>query len=165
LASTTKTTTATRTDATETGTSNTFNVVAGAVAHFAVATISSPQTAGTAFSITLTAQDANNNTVTGFTGTVTLSTTAGTITPATCGAFSGGVRTQSVTVTQAGTGKTITATRTSGSETGTSNAFTVNAGAVGTLAFVQPPTDATAGVAISPAVTVQAQDAFANNVP
>src|SRR5439155_1688209 len=105
------------------GTSNAFDMTAGVVGKFAIGTISSPKRLGTAFSSTITAQDANNNTAS-FGGTVDLNTTAGRITPVTSGAFSGGVRTQSVTVTQAGTGKTITATRTGGSETGTSNTFT-----------------------------------------
>jgi len=53
-------------------------LVAGALDHFAISTIPSPQTAGTAITgITLTAQDANNNTVTGFVSTVTYSGTAG----------------------------------------------------------------------------------------
>lgn len=107
-----------------TGTSNTFTVNVGALHHFAIGNITT-QTAGTAFNISLTAQDLNNNTVTSFTGTVNMSTTAGTITPTTSGAFTSGTRTQSVTVTQSGAGKTITVTRTGGSETGTSNTFTV----------------------------------------
>src|SRR5204863_3410363 len=69
-----------------------FNVVAGTLTKFAIATVGSPQTAGTPFSITITAQDANNNTVTGFAGTASLTTTAGTISPATSAAFSAGVR-------------------------------------------------------------------------
>src|SRR5947199_6767146 len=98
-----------------------FTVDAGALNKFAIANISSPQTAGSAFGITITAQDANSNTVPSFTNTVNLSTTAGAITPTVSGAFAAGVRTENVTVTQAGLGKTITATRTGGGETGTSN--------------------------------------------
>jgi hypothetical protein len=41
---------------------------------------------------------------------------------------------------------------------------TFTAGALATLAFVQQPSDAAAGVAISPAVTVLATDAFANPI-
>src|SRR5206468_10130047 len=99
--------------------------------------------------ITITAQDASSNTVTSFSGTVDLSTTAGTITPATSGAFSGGVRTETVTVTLAGTGKTITATRTGGSETGTSNTFTVNLGAVEQFVLGTISSQQTAGTAFS----------------
>ena len=49
--------------------------------------ITAPQTAGTSFSVTITAQDAGNNTVTGFTGTANLTTTAGTINPTATPAF------------------------------------------------------------------------------
>src|SRR5207249_2101464 len=150
-----KTITATRTGGTETGTSNTFDVNAGALAKFAISTISDPQTAGTAFGITITAQDANNNTVTGFTSTVNLSTTAGTISPAVSAVFASGVRTESVSVTQAGTGKTITATRTGGSETGTSNSFTVNPGAPAAVTLAGAATDLTSGSSRSYTATVK----------
>jgi Peptidase family C25/Right handed beta helix region len=106
-----------------TATSNTFTVNVGALHHFAIGNITT-QTAGAAFNISLTAQDLNNNTVTSFNGTVGMSTTAGTITPTTSSAFTSGTRTQSVTVAQAGTGKTISVND-SGGHTGTSNTFTV----------------------------------------
>src|SRR5207244_10343330 len=48
------------------GTSGSVTITGGTLHHFAFATISSPQTAGTAFNITITAQDASNNTVTSF---------------------------------------------------------------------------------------------------
>jgi ELWxxDGT repeat protein len=56
-----------------TGVSNTFNVAAGALHHFAWNTITSPKTAGTAFSATITAQDIANNTVTTYASSATLS--------------------------------------------------------------------------------------------
>src|SRR4029078_10014232 len=86
-----------------------FDVDAGGGDHFVIGNISSPQAAGAAFSITITAKDSVGNTVTGFGGTVALSTTAGTSGPSTSGPFAAGVRTESVSVTQVGTGKTITA--------------------------------------------------------
>src|SRR5437660_5864419 len=50
-----------------TGNPITFSVIASTtVDHFAFATISSPQTSGIAFNITITAEDAGNNTVTGY---------------------------------------------------------------------------------------------------
>ena len=48
---------------------------------------------------------------------------------------------------------------------GTSTAVTVHPAAPAIAAFVQQPTNTTAGVSITPAVTVNVQDAFANNVP
>ncbi|MDP1713048.1 MAG: hypothetical protein Q8K86_11410, partial [Candidatus Nanopelagicaceae bacterium] len=84
-----------------------------------------PQTVGANFGVRITARNADNSTATGFTGTVTLSSTAGTIGPGSVVFGSGdhGVVTISnATLTQAGTNRTITAT--SGSDTGTSNDFT-----------------------------------------
>jgi outer membrane protein assembly factor BamB len=84
------------------------------------------QTAGTPFSIQITARDAYNNTMTSFTGTADITSTgmlsAGGGTTA---AFTAGVL-ASTSVTISNTGSfTITATRTGGTEAGTSNAFTV----------------------------------------
>src|SRR5207245_1157787 len=47
---------------------------------------------------------------------------------------------------------------------GSSNVV-VSAAAATSLAFVQQPSDAVAGTAITPAVTVRAQDSFGNNAP
>ena len=58
--------------------------------HFTFNTISN-QTASTAFSITITAEDAFDNTATSYTGTNSLSDTTGTISPTTTGAFTSGV--------------------------------------------------------------------------
>ncbi len=88
-----------------TATTQQQTVVPAALDHFAVGAIGT-QTAGTPFTVTLTAQDAFNNTVTGFTGTANLSTTAGSITPSDHGHFSNGTRTESVTLTTAGSGRT-----------------------------------------------------------
>ena len=129
----------------------------GALDHFAIGAITSPQTAGTAFSIGITAQDANNNTVPGFGGTVDLTTTAGTISPATSGVFSSGVlASQTVTVTGAGSGKTITATDHAGSgKSGTSAGFIVNPG-VATQTRVETAADGSG-------TAVPAQDITAGN--
>jgi len=151
----------------------------GALTQFVVATIGT-QTAGTAFTITtITAEDAAGNTVTTFTGQVALTETGGgaggTVSPATSSAFIGGVLTnQSVTLTKAGSGVTITAT--SGS-TGTSAAFLVNVGTAVKLQVLMPgetaaagtttgktgsPSTQTAGAAVT--VTVNAVDANWNLV-
>ena len=55
-----------------TGTSNSFDVVAGALDHFGISTIASPQDANVPFSITVTALDVANNTLAGFAGPVSL---------------------------------------------------------------------------------------------
>ena len=54
-----------------TGTSNAFDTVLGSLHHFAWNTIASPQTVDTPFDVTVTAQDAGNNTV-AFNGTAGL---------------------------------------------------------------------------------------------
>ena len=135
--------------------------------HFLV-TVSGPQTAGTPFNISITAQDFNSNTLSDFNGTVDLTTTAGTISPTNSGAFTAGVlTTQSVTVTGAGLGQTITATDRAGSgKTGTSAGFTVNAAAVSPAnSTISPATPSIPADGLSTQViTVQARDLYNNNV-
>jgi YD repeat-containing protein len=112
------------------GTSNDFTVNPGGVANFLIEKASGgdidPQTAHTPFDIWITARDAFNNTVINFTGPVAMSTDAGLITPDTVvfDASDSGIHQASVTVTQAGTNKHISAS--SDADTGTSNPFTVN---------------------------------------
>src|SRR5204863_4287755 len=108
------------------GTSNIINVISGAATHF---TVSAPTTAtaGTAFSFTVTALDAQNNVATGYTGTVHFtSSDSQAVLPADT-ALTNGTRTLSATLKTAGS-QTITATDTTTSSiTGTSNSITVNA--------------------------------------
>ncbi|MGD0812821.1 MAG: Ig-like domain-containing protein [Verrucomicrobiota bacterium] len=80
----------------------------GALDHFAISAIASPQTVGVPFAIpTITAQDANGATVTGFNATVTFGGTAG-VTGAS-GPFTSGVLSNaSVTPTVEGTNETVT---------------------------------------------------------
>ncbi|HEU0012321.1 MAG TPA: Ig-like domain-containing protein [Longimicrobium sp.] len=102
----------------------------GAVDHFTVeAQGGGPigtQTEGTPFGIQVTALDAYNNVATGFTGTVDVTSNLALASGGgTTAAFSAGVL-ASHTVNYAASGTaTITVTRTGGSETGASNAFTV----------------------------------------
>ncbi len=125
------------------------------------------QTAGSAFNIRITAQDAYNNTVTTFNQTVQI-TSSGTLSSGSgaTASFSSGVLTaHSVTLTSIGS-TTISARRTAGSETGTSNSFTVNPGPAdettstinSSQSFLQND-----GVDQS-TITVQLKDAFGNNL-
>ena len=98
-------------------------VNAGALDHFVFNTVAT-QTAGSAFSITVTAEDAYGNPVISYSGKPTLSVSTGIISPTVTGAFSSGVWTGVVTVTSAGSGITIMAT--DGTHNGSSNTFTVN---------------------------------------
>jgi len=138
-----------------------FDVNPGALDHFTISAIASPQTAGTAITdITLTALDAYSNTYTSFTSTVAYSGTAGIT--GTSADFTSGVLTNvSVTPTTAGIGMTFIVT--GSGKTGT-NTFNVNPGAASKLGFGQQPTNTGPGVAISPAVTVRVQDVNGNTV-
>lgn len=97
----------------------------GPLDHFDIDTISN-QTSGTAFSITITAKDSGESTVTSYTGPNTLSDTTGTINPISTGAFVNGAWTGNITITNVQTGVTIS---TSGyTKNGTSNSFDVISG-------------------------------------
>jgi hypothetical protein len=164
--------TATRNGGSEAGTSNVFVVNPGAVNNFLVENAGGgaipQQTAGAAFNIRLTARDANNNTATGFTGTASLTSNAALVgAPLTTGNFVAGVlASQSVTVTLAGSGnRTITATRTAGSETGTSAAFTVIAGSPALIVVSAGDNQTVAvGGAFPVALAALVSDGFANPV-
>jgi len=137
-----------------------FTISAGAAARFAFNVIGT-QTAGSAFGITVTAEDTYGNTVTSYVGTPTLTYSAGTINPSSIGPFAGGVGTISVTVTTAGMGVTITAT--DGSLTGTSNTFNVNVGPLASFGITGCPSSSTAGQSFgSNNVVVTAYDAYGN---
>ena len=60
-----------------TGASNAFNVATGLLHHFAWNAIASPQAKNAPFGVTVTAQDAGNNTVSSFNGSAALSSTSG----------------------------------------------------------------------------------------
>ena len=90
---------------------------------FAWNNISSPQVAGVAFPVAITAYDQYGNACTNFTGTANLSASNGGITPAVTGNFVAGVWTGSVTVEKPGNGVKLTAQNSTGS--GISNAFDV----------------------------------------
>jgi hypothetical protein len=154
------------------GSSNAFVVNAGALNGFLIATTSGgtigTQIAGAPFAIQLTAVDANNNTVTTFTGTAQI--TSGNSTLAAAGGIvttpnfiAGVLSSQSVSVTSAQAGTLLSASALGA--TSVSNAFTVVPGAANKLAFVSQPSTALANASIFPAVQVVIQDAFGNTVP
>ena len=96
------------------------------LSQFVFNTLSTPQTAGSAFTITITAKTSNGNTYTSYTGINTLTVSTGTITPTTTTAFVAGVWTGQVKLSEAGSGISIS---TSGSgKSGTTNKITVNPG-------------------------------------
>ncbi len=121
------------------------------------------KTAGVIFQTRVTAQDLNGNTVTTFTGTVTLSSTAfsGTV-PAIINA-NGLVDNVNITPTVAGSSKTISATSGSITSSPASSTFTVNPGAAKKVAVTQEPTStATAGQAFITQPWVSIEDSLGN---
>ena len=125
-------------------------------------------TAGVAISpaVTVEVEDAYGNVVTSNSSTVTLKLSSGTFASGSSTAtatVSSGVATFSGLVID--TAGTYTLKATDGSLTGaTSNSLTISPAAASKLVFGQQPTNAAAGVAISPAVTVKVEDAFGNVV-
>jgi trimeric autotransporter adhesin len=131
--------------------------------HYAVSPIGVSQVTGAPFSVTLTAKDVNDVTITSYTGSASLAAAgaggAVTITPATSGAFSSGVRTLNITASTSDTGVVLTASDGAG-HTGTSNVFDVGAGDLHHFAWSTIPSPQTAGTPFS--TTITAQD-IANN--
>ncbi len=153
-----------------TGTDNCSNIgsdsvisvrVVGPLDHFVFTTISSPQTAGIPFGITIYARDSFNNTVINYTGTADLTDTTGTINPNITGAFSAGVWSGDVTIITAQADVTITAADTEDpAKSGTSNAFDVVPGALDHFTF-DPLSDQAAGTPFLITINAYDQD---NNV-
>lgn len=157
--------TATRTsgDSLSSGVSNGFIVSAGPAAKLVIAAIAD-QTAGNAFSVTVNSTDQYGQTANvGSSKTVTLSLASGTGTlggtlTGTLSAGTSSVTINGVTYSKAQPGVRLTASAT-GLTSGTSNAFTVSAGAVSKLT-IDTITSPTAGAAFS--VVVRSTDASGN---
>ncbi|MCL4368824.1 MAG: hypothetical protein M1337_06630 [Actinobacteria bacterium] len=136
-----------------TGTSGVIDVSPAGL-HFAVSAPSSA-TAGNSFTFTVTAQDASNNTVTNYGGTVQFTSSDGSAALPGNSTLTNGAATFSATLNTVGN-QTITATDTSNSAmSGTSNTIVVSA-AAGTHFVVTALSSATAGTAFN--VTVTAVD-------
>jgi ELWxxDGT repeat protein len=125
----------------------------------------SAATAGTAFSLTVTARDALDRVNTGYLGTVTFTSSDGTADlPGTYTFTSAdqGVHTFTVTLRTAGS-QTVSATDRGASSITDTATVAINPAAADHLLFFQQPSDTVAGQPISPAVTVEILDQF-NNV-
>ncbi len=118
--------------------------------------------------VQITARDVLGNTMTGFTGNVTMTiaanpggdTLSGTKTVA---ATSGVATFSDLSIARAGVGYTL-----QGAAEGltvTSNQFTISPAATTRLAFAVQPSTTAAGAAITPAVEVAARDNFGNTTP
>src|SRR5207249_2834753 len=155
-----------------TGTSNSFQVNPGAAAKLALTGSTANLASGSTRTLTATIQDTAGNTITtgaDSTLSVTFAKTnigGGSVTGLSSSTAVAGVATLTVTGNVAGS-VTITASATGSggalaAGTGNPIAFNIVAGIASKLAFVQQPTTTTAGQTISPAVTVQIQDANGN---
>lgn len=152
--------TVTRTGGSAFGNSNLFNVIAGNIDHFEISNITGLKTAGTPFSITVTAKDASGGTVTGFTGTANLVDLTGKILPTTTTNFASGVWTGNVTVTQKMNNDIITVTGVG--KSGSSNQFNVQAAALHHFTLQNITSPQTAGQNIP--LTVMAKDCYENTI-
>jgi len=139
----------------------------GAPFTFTLGPIASPQTAGVAFTVDVTATDRYGNVSTGFTGTVTLTDSTGTISPRTSNPASGGVLTQSVTITRAAanviigvTGDVTAVCGGSWTASGNSAPFTVTHNQAVTL--VLTPRHSTVAAGNTLGYTADATDTFGN---
>jgi hypothetical protein len=135
------------------------------VSSLLVSGFSSPVTAGVAGTVTVTAQDAMGHTVTGYQGTVHItSSDPQAVLPAdyTFTAADAGVHIFNVTLRTAGT-QSITVTDTASSSiTGAQSGITVSPAAANHFALALTPSAVTAGLPF--AITVTVQDAYGNTV-
>ena len=141
----------------------TVSVTPAATKTFALSGFSSPDVAGVAHSITVTAKDAYGNTATGYTGTVTFtSTDTKAVLPAnyTFTAANAGTHTFSVTLKTAGTDSVRARDTVTSTITGGQYPITVTPAAAATLVVSGLTTPRTAGTAGT--ITVKAVDAFGN---
>jgi hypothetical protein len=141
-------------------TSSAFNIVYAPVDHLALTLTSANVTAGAAFNVTVTAEDASNNTVPTYTGTIHF-TSSDPQAPVPAGDLSitNGVGQASAVLDTAG-GQTIAATDTkTPSLTATSGTLTVSATAASQLILGVPASTITGSTF---AVVVTAEDPFKN---
>ncbi|GFE56990.1 S8 family serine peptidase [Geobacter sp. AOG1] len=150
------------------GTSSNINITPAAASAFII-DVPAAATAGTPFTVTVTAQDSYGNTDTNYTGTVqfTSSDSGAVILPANyhfVASDNGSHAFTNVTLVTAGS-QTVTLTDTTNSSmTRTSGSINVGAGAANKLAFTAQPTNTTALQKITPPVAVAVQDQYGNIV-
>ncbi len=132
--------------------------------HFSVTASPTSDMAGAPFSVTVTALDANGNVVTGYAGTVQVTSTDPAFAQLGTYMFNNndhGSHTFTETLTTAGS-RTITVADTSNSGISGSTPVSITPAAASALVFLQQPTGTTPGAVISPAVTVEIVDAYGN---
>jgi Bacterial Ig-like domain (group 3) len=147
-----------------------FNITPGVASRLVFSVQPTTTRAGSVVTpaVQVTAQDAQGNTASGFTGNVTVAIGAnpggGTLSGTTTVAAVSGVATFStLSIDKAGTGYTLTSSAT-GPTGATSAAFNIEPAVANRLVFTGQPTNTTAGATITPAVTVTAEDGLGNTV-
>jgi hypothetical protein len=151
-------------------TSTQFNITVGAATKLGFVQQPTPTSGGATISppITVEVQDAGGNrvgTASNLIGIAILSNPGGGTLAgdASNNAVSGLATFSSLSIDDAGTDYTLQATA-AGLASATSSAFDIMVGGAAKLGFVQQPTEADGGATISPAVTVEIQDAGGNRV-
>ncbi len=143
------------------GQSNEFAVAPGPVDHFELAPVGSPQTAGVAFTLELTARDAWDNIATGFIGVVDVDDGTGTLEPALSDPFQAGQLSQPVTITRASADDLIVVDD-GQQHSGQSNPFAVQANVLDH--FAVGPVPEFVAVATPFELALEARDAWDNRV-
>ncbi len=147
-----------------------WSVSAAAIDHYHVTSVSYSQTAGSPFTITITAHDQFHNVVNDSSTSVTMTSSSGTMAFDANGDGTYGDNSKTLTngtfdITArdntAATGVTVTATD-AGSKTGTSSAYTISSGAIDHYTVVSD--NYTQQVTVPFTISVTAYDAFGNLV-
>lgn len=148
---------------TQSGTTKTLNVPVSvtslAVHHFSFTVIPS-QTAGIPFQVSVSAKDQYNNTVSTYAGNGTLSYSGGAINPALTSDFANGVWSSNVTVTTASNLATLTYN--DGTNSGSSNGFTVSPNTLSTVTI--NPTSVIVSIGGTANLTATGYDAYGNQI-
>jgi hypothetical protein len=164
----TQTVTADQTDdGTVDGTHANITVNAGSVTNLVVSGVTDPVTAGMSTSPTVTAKDAYTNTVTGYTGTITFTSSDSQATLPTNYTFVGGdagvkTFTNGAVLKTAGQHTLIATDTVTSSITGTQSNITVNAATASSIVLSGVSSPTTAGAGHSPTATIK--DTYNNTV-
>ncbi len=148
-----------------------FSVAAGTASQLVFLQQPSNTVAGAAITpaVSVAVRDASGNTVTSFSGTLTVSLGAGSpagsvLAGTTSVTLASGVGTFSdLSIAQAGTGYSLQAT-VSGLSPVLSTPFAIQVGGASKLVLTQQPTNAVSGSSLSPSVVAEIQDAVGNRV-
>lgn len=135
------------------------------VHHFGVSMTSNKQVKNRPFNVTFTAQDVNNVTVTNYSGTPTLTAMNGEValplTPTSLTAFSSGVKTQSMTISEFASQAALSVSDSTLGISGTSQPFSVGSGPAVSFVWSTIASGLPSGVPFP--VTITARDGEGNN--